>query len=256
MKRSSLFLAAACSAAVALMLTAGACGTNPNPIDGDAGSTQQDSGTTGTTDAGTQEDGGATVDDAGTSDDAGTADDAGTTEDGGTSDDAGTGNDGGTSGDAGTTSDAGVPTGDGGFAGVTCGSTVCQTGQVCCGEFNDGGATFTCATSCADGGATLACDGPEDCGSAGPICCAQATFGGSGFQPCPVTSLVAACESTCPVTIPFSCNSQGKVVLCHQKADCAGHNPYTECCTFSQNNVSSTFCVTGLMAQGAQSCAQ
>ena len=170
----------------------------------------------------------------------------------------------GTSGD-GTATDTTTPPGDGSgtdtassgdTAGVTCGASTCKTGDVCCVTPKDGGADQVCAASCGDGGIPLACDGPEDCPTgAAKICCATLKVGAGSPPACPFDSGNSACTATCPTRIPFSCPGEGKVRLCHTKADCADDTSNPSCCTFSGGGGTGTFCAPDAIKGFATSCA-
>jgi len=145
-----------------------------------------------------------------------------------------------------STGDGGTPFGD---AGVMCGNTTCNVGQVCCATIADGGmsATETCMSSCPDGGVAIMCDGPAQCNQANPICCAQLTVGGT-FPNCTFESGQSACASTCVANIPMQCPGMGQARLCHVKADCNGDSQNPNCCTFSQGGQTATICVNNIAA--------
>ncbi|HZS41282.1 MAG TPA: hypothetical protein VFF06_30845 [Polyangia bacterium] len=128
------------------------------------------------------------------------------------------------------------------FSGINCGSMTCSAGNVCCAMQNGGTATYMCATSCADGGIMIGCDGPDNCKTGSDnLCCATITTNG-GTPPACNLQAVSGCTNTCTTNVPFSCNSQGTVRLCHRGSDCASdtNNPY--CCLFTYNGNNVTFC--------------
>ena len=175
--------------------------------------------------------------------------DAGQAHDGSTAD-AASPADGGvadtSSNDGTTTNDGATPMGD---AGVICGNTTCNVGDVCCGTLADGGtsATLACMSSCPDGGVTLACDSPAQCTGAAPICCADLAVGPGTPPQCPFQSGAAACKSACVTQVPQACPGTGRVQLCRVKADCTDPSN-ANCCTFSQGGQSATFCIDSLVA--------
>jgi hypothetical protein len=201
---------------------------------------------TGSTDAG----GDAGPPDAGIETDAGDPMDAGA--DAGVDPDAGTGDAG--TGDAGTQDAGALDAGAadaGGNQGVTCGALTCTAGEVCCVEFSAGSPTYACAVTCPGGSGTVACDGPEDCGGATPHCCGDLVTGPGNPPSCPIQSINAACTATCQPNVPLSCDSQATVAPCHEKAHCAPYGSYSECCSFTQNGSTATFCVTTFRASFA-----
>lgn len=186
--------------------------------------------------------GDASVGDSGGTHDSSTADSASQTDGGGDASRV----------DGSTANDGGTPMGD---AGVTCGNTTCNGGQVCCGTIGDGGtsATLTCMGSCPDGGVTLACDSPAQCTAASPICCADLVVGAGTPPACPFQSGNAGCKSSCTTQIPSSCPGMGRARLCKAGGDCTEPGN-TNCCLFSQGGQSATFCVSTLIAGFATQC--
>lgn len=257
MRQPTLVVVVAAVALLGITLGTGACGSNTPPVgpgNGADGSTQsEDSGTIIPTDGGDAE--GGDGEDGGETADGGEAvEDGGDTDGGEVLPDAGD-DDGGTEGpDGGDTADAGDA--DAGFEGVQCGSAVCASGEVCCGEFVDGGAVLSCAFSCGtDAGVVLECDGPEDCSGGTPVCCGDLTLGPGMPGMCPVQSVSTECTPTCTSNVPLTCNSQGTIQACHARADCTGSGAYTECCTFAYNGQTTSFCSTQAMSMLALGCA-
>ncbi len=180
--------------------------------------------------------------------------DSGGTHDSSTGDSGGLDSGGGDAaqGDGSTAHDGGTPMSD---AGITCGNTTCNGGQVCCGTIADGGtsATLTCMASCPDGGVTISCDSPAQCTTANPICCADVVVGAGTPPGCPFVSAAAGCKSACATQLPTNCPGTARLRLCKVAGDCTeAANP--SCCQFSQGNQSATFCVNTLAANFATQC--
>lgn len=148
------------------------------------------------------------------------------------------------------TPDTSTPPGDGG---LSCGSTTCASGEVCCAAAGDGGASFTCATSCPDSSATISCDGPDKCSTSAKYCCAKINVTGT-FPSCSFGSGEAACKSDCPTTLPAGCPGTGQAKLCKKAADCADDASNKNCCTFSGGGGTANFCVPDLAKSFSTGC--
>jgi hypothetical protein len=132
--------------------------------------------------------------------------------------------------------------------GVTCGSSTCNSPQVCCVKPNgSGGATSMCvaAGSCGDGGASESCDGPEDCSTGQPNCCATARFslgkGDMGFTP-EGADAICASDADCMASVDLTAGEL-HTKLCHTASDCVGYSgmvpvlgqsDFDGCCTSTQ----------------------
>lgn len=93
-------------------------------------------------------------------------------------------------------------------ANITCGSSSCTGGDICCIPTNTPLMPACAAAPCGSNEYTRACDGPEDCAT-GTTCCGGAT----GFW-----------TTTCNVGSGCGTNDQ----ICHTGADCPGSKPH--CC--------------------------
>jgi len=199
-------------------------------------------------------DDGGVLEDAGVSPDGGVADAGPAPDGGGGSPDAGPAPDAGPSRDAGARPDAGssVDAGprDAGFYPFPCGTNpACSLTAVCCAAPNGATTTFSCQSPAAcPAGDAITCSGPQDC--PGALCCGLLTPNGNGsFPNCQAASLGVTCQASCPTQLASNCSTASRVVLCNVGADCTDSN-YSNCCTFSQNGASLTFCVDGLTALG------
>ena len=255
------------AAAVAALLLAMGCGTDPGAAGGAADPVYVDTdgsgasggfgvdGGAGTTDvapdAETDEGGPITLEDVSVSPPGDAATDSTPTTD--TTTDAG--------GDGPITIDAGRPdvgeadvgSGDSGpdpppdsgtgSTGVCCDGAcevVCELeAEQCCIEFS-GGASCVAAGAC-ESGLVAACDGPEDCAD-GDICCAQGTFNILGGE----ANVMARCIDDCE----YSLELMGGYVstnACHTVEDCEGEN---SCCTHSR--VPASLCMDRLAARDVE----
>lgn len=123
-------------------------------------------------------------------------------------------------------------------AGVSCGSTNCTTGQVCCGMASGGTIALTCMDSCPDASITISCSGPEMCG--GNPCCASIAIGSGGGTPLGGVSCTTSPDACIP-NFDFATRS-GETRLCHTDSDCAPSTALPSCCTLSRGGVSEHVC--------------
>jgi hypothetical protein len=135
----------------------------------------------------------------------------------------------------------------------------CTQDQTCCFQPGNQSTPFACtAPSACPGADQLNCDGPDECGGATPICCGVDVPDGTGsFPSCGVQSLGTSCTSAnaCQTNLAQSCNETSKVVICHVKADCSADQNNPECCTFTNNGASLTFCTDSFTASlGGATC--
>jgi hypothetical protein len=143
--------------------------------------------------------------------------------------------------------------GDGGVYDFGCGgNTACPLSTVCC-TMPGNPATFGCVNpaNCPSGD-KIACDGPDECvGTGTPICCGVAVGNGQGsFPSCGASALGTSCTSTCTTHTATSCSDTSTVQICHFSPDCMDP-AYPNCCTFTSNGSSLTFCAdNGLAAFG------
>jgi hypothetical protein len=131
---------------------------------------------------------------------------------------------------------------------VNCGNLLCGAGQQCC--FN--GATPTCAASCGGsdmGSITVSCQGPADCRAGTPLCCAHVTLG--SFPACGYTAVVQ-CEASCTFMFPV-CGQSGQAEVCKKKSDC-GDAMAPNCCTYTFQGQTASFCVSNGSTGLATSC--
>jgi hypothetical protein len=99
-------------------------------------------------------------------------------------------------------------------------------------------------------GDKLTCDGPDECGGATPLCCGtETTMPGGTFPSCTPIDLGSACSSasSCPTHLGSSCGDTTTIVFCHVSSDCTDPNN-NQCCTFSSNGASLTFCTSSSTA--------
>src|SRR6185369_12664869 len=118
-------------------------------------------------------------------------------------------------------------------AGVACGATTCQPGQLCCAtKVVDGGVSGTCASSCGDMGIPVGCFGPQHCDQSQgtTYCCATQQAGAGTFPNCANNGTVTTCTGGCITDIKFMCNTQQTVRLCRTGADCTDDSGNTNCC--------------------------
>lgn len=154
-----------------------------------------------------------------------------------------------------------VPTDAGTDGGNTfdfpCGNfSPCQETQACCTSFTSSSVNFACVApaSCPTGD-SITCDGPEECPGTAPFCCGIEILDGGSAPNCAVAQLGATCQANCPFQTGSNCAGTNEVVLCHTSADCSSvPNNYNNCCQFTQNGATLTFCVTSGLAFFANQC--
>lgn len=126
----------------------------------------------------------------------------------------------------------------------------------------DSGGDAADAAAPTDGGGDAApdpdagfdCLKPSDCMN-NLVCCGTLVTGAGSPPNCPIQSYGTKCTSpnACATNIPVTCSSTATVRACASSSDCTEAN-YGQCCTFTQNMQTASFCADQLIAQFAQSC--
>jgi hypothetical protein len=154
--------------------------------------------------------------------------------------------------DTGSTNDAGVTIGDG--AAVHCPNQPCGNNLECCLVVGGDAGGLQCLSSCPDGSAPIACTGPQNCTQSTPYCCDTIHVGAGNPPNCPFNSVQTSCTASCQTQLQLSCPGTETARLCQHSGDCASDPNNPNCCQFTQNNVSATFCVDNLTKIFAVQC--
>jgi hypothetical protein len=162
------------------------------------------------------------------------------------------------------------------FAGVSCGTSTCDTAtQECCGMFNGTALSETCVSKGSCTGAAITCDGPEDCpgqtSSTNSGCCVSLSgmMGDPDAGTMTMGSGSSSCTNSCVGLASYDgSNLSITTKLCHAKTDCTGYmgtlmifgtpnsTKFDSCCQSTQTG-SYRFCfssATAAMSGGAVTC--
>ena len=97
--------------------------------------------------------------------------------------------------------------------------------------------------------AGLSCTTPAQCMNQ-QVCCGTLSLGAGQFPQCMVNGYGATCKTaqSCPTTFQFMCNSMQQVRGCSNNSHCT-EQQYSQCCTFTVNMQSVSFCANNIIAQ-------